>query len=121
MTLALLVSGLVLVLLNDDLGATKVVEHLCGHLNLRKRRGVGGDLVTINEQHCVELNDTRLVGFYTVHRDDGANLDLFLATTCAHDCVNHFLPASFMETNHRLSSENFVLIRKTDARTKVQE
>ena len=89
MALALLVPGLVLELLDDDLRSTQVAEDLGGHLDLRERLGVVRDRVTVDEQHGGELDVAVFVGLDAVENDDRADLDLLLTTTGAHNCVNH--------------------------------
>jgi hypothetical protein len=54
--LALLVSGLVLELLDHDLGAAEVVEDLGRDRHLCERLGVGGDLLAIDEEDRDELD-----------------------------------------------------------------
>ena len=56
---------------------------------LRERRGVVRDLVTVNQQHGCKLDIAVFVGLDAVENDNGADLDLFLPTTGAHNCVNH--------------------------------
>src|SRR5215203_26840 len=88
--LALLVAGLVLELLDHDLGAAEVVQHLGRHRDLRERLGVGGDLLAIDEEDRGELDVAVLVSLDAVHRHDGADFDLLLPTAGAHYCVNHY-------------------------------
>src|SRR3954454_15419980 len=87
--LALLVAGLVLELLDVDLRAAEILQDLGGHGDLGQGVGVGGDLVTVDQQHRRELDLAVLAGLDTVHRHDGADLDLLLSATGAHNCVNH--------------------------------
>ena len=88
--LALLVPGLVLELLDDDLGTAEVFEDLSRDLDLCQGSSVRCDLVTINVEDGDELNRASLVSLDAVHRNDGADLYLFLASAGAHYCVNHF-------------------------------
>src|SRR3954462_7625476 len=88
-TLALLVTGLVLELLDDDLRAAKVSDDLGRHGHLRERLGVVRDGVTVDEQHRRELDVAIFVGLDAVENDNRADLDLLLPPTGAHDCVNH--------------------------------
>ena len=97
MALALLVPGLVLELLDDDLRAAQVAEDLGGDLDLRERLGVVRDLVAVDEQHGGQLDVAVLVGLDAVEDDDGADLDLFLPTTGAHNCVNHLVTLTLCE------------------------
>src|SRR5689334_9999369 len=48
--LTLVVAGLVLELVDTDLGALGVLEHLAGHRDLGQRRGVGGDGSAVDDQ-----------------------------------------------------------------------
>src|ERR1700751_1484688 len=50
MTLTLVVAGLVLELVDTDLGALGVLDHLAGHRDLGQRRGIRGDGGTVNDQ-----------------------------------------------------------------------
>src|SRR5450830_1847881 len=89
--LALLVSGLVLELLDDDLRTAQVTNDLGSHFDLRKRRSVVRDLVAIDEQHWCQLDVAVLVGLDAIEYDNRADLNLFLPTTGAHNCVNHLV------------------------------
>src|SRR5690606_38607379 len=91
-TLTLLVTGLVLVLLDDDLRAAEVAQNLGRDLHLRELRGVGGDRLAIDEEDGGELDLLALGRLDTVELDDRADLDLLLPATGAHYCVNHFTP-----------------------------
>jgi hypothetical protein len=72
--LALLVSGLVLELLDDDFRTALVSEHLRNNLDLGEGLGFVGDLVTINEEHRDKLDIAVFVGLDTVEYDDRADL-----------------------------------------------
>src|SRR5690554_2613933 len=91
-THAALVPGLVLVVLDDDLRAAQVAQHLGGDLDLRERLGLVSDLVAVNVKHGSQLDVAVLVCCDAVEYDDGADLYLFLPTTGAHNCVNHLEP-----------------------------
>src|SRR3954451_4852689 len=90
-TLALLVAGLVLVLLDDDLGALGGAEDLDGHGGLVQRLGVGGDLLAIDDEDDREVD--RLAGGRgdLVDLDDVAHGNLLLLGACAHDRVHRGL------------------------------
>ena len=87
--LALLVPGLVLELLDDDFRASEVADDLCGHLYLRESRRIMRDGVAVDQQYRHELDVAVFVGLDTVENYNAADLDLFLPTTGAHNCVNH--------------------------------
>jgi chromosome condensin MukBEF MukE localization factor len=87
--LTLLVTGLVLELLNNDLGATKVAYDLCGDNHVLQRLRAVRDGVTVNEEDGSQRNVAILVSLDAVEDDDCADLYLFLPTTGAHNCVNH--------------------------------
>ena len=89
MPLALLVPGLVLELLDDDLGSAQIGDDLGGHLDLGEVLGVVRDLVTVDVEHRRELDVAVFVGRDAVEDDDRADLHLLLAAAGAHDCVNH--------------------------------
>ncbi|CDJ99848.1 hypothetical protein MIC448_190004 [Microbacterium sp. C448] len=92
--LALLVTGLVLELLDDDLGAAQLAENLGGDGHLSQLVGVGGDVVSVDQEHRGQLDLVAELGLLTIEDDDRADLDLLLAATGAHYCVNHFTPVS---------------------------
>src|SRR6478672_1015259 len=91
-TLALLVPGLVLELLDDDLRAAEIAEHLGGHGDLRQLLRVGGDRVTVDVQNGGELDGAILARLDSIEDDDRADLDLLLPPTGAHNCVDHVSP-----------------------------
>ncbi|CAD5139612.1 protein of unknown function [Microbacterium sp. Nx66] len=101
--LTLLVAGLVLVLLDDDLRAAEVADDLSRDGDLRQRVGVGGHRGAIDEQHGGQLDLVALGSLNTVELNDGADLDLLLPATGAHYCVNHFIPVSLGSTRLRES------------------
>src|SRR4051812_45033715 len=91
-TLALLVAGLVLELLDDDLRAALVVHERrrdrdLGQVGGRVRHGVA-----VHEQHGREGQRAVLGRLLTVDDEDGSDLDLFLAPTGAHNRIDHFEP-----------------------------
>src|SRR5690606_5997498 len=93
-TLALLVASLVLVLLDDDLGAAELVQDLSGNRNLRELLSVGGHGVAVDQEERGELNRLALLRLLTIEGHDSADLDLFLPATGAHNCVDHVIPVS---------------------------
>jgi len=88
MTLAALVTGLVLVPLDHDLRAAKIVEHLSGDLNLCKLRGIGGDLIAVHEKEGGQIELAVGVTGHPIDGQDRTDLDLLLPAACAHYCVN---------------------------------
>src|SRR4051794_8446907 len=85
-TLALLVAGLVLELLDDDLGTLGGTEHLDGDAGLVEARG--GDLLAVDDHDDGErqrLADTRRD---LIDLDDVAHSNLLLLAASAHDCVH---------------------------------
>src|SRR5690606_28129909 len=87
--LALLVAGLVLVLLDDDLRAAEVIQNLGRDRDLRQRIGVGRHGVAVDEEDGGQLDRLTLGSLDTIERDDRADLDLLLPATGANNCVNH--------------------------------
>src|SRR6478735_10768666 len=85
--LALLVPGLVLELLDDDLRSALVADDLGGHLDLREGLLVVRDRVTVDEENGDQLDLVALLGLKAIEHDDRAHLDLLLPTTGAHNCV----------------------------------
>src|SRR3954466_4356575 len=65
-TLALLVPGLVIVLLDDDLRATQVFDDLRRHPDLGESLGVMRDGVDVDQQDRGQLNAEGMVGLYRV-------------------------------------------------------
>src|SRR5690606_14645854 len=73
--LTLLVSGLVLVLLDDDLRTAEVADDLGGHLDLGQLVGVGGHGGAVDEKHCGQFDLLALGSLNTVELNDRADLD----------------------------------------------
>src|SRR5690606_769361 len=92
--LALLVAGLVLVLLDDDLRAAQVADALSRDLDLRQLVRVAGHRGAVDEKDGRKLDLLPLGSRNTVELNDRSDLDLLLPTTGAHYCVNHFIPVS---------------------------
>src|SRR6188768_3990570 len=90
-TLALLVTGLVLVLLDDDLGALGGAEDLDGHGRLAEGRGIGGDLLAVDGEHDGKRQRLADPGLHLVDLDDVAHGNLLLLGSCAHDRVHRGL------------------------------
>src|SRR5689334_20756235 len=84
--LALLVAGLVLVLLDDDLRALGGAEDLDGHGGLVEAGG--GDLVTVDDHDDGKGQRVAHAGGGAVDLDDVADGNLLLLAACAHDCVH---------------------------------
>src|SRR6476619_981057 len=90
-TLALLVPGLVLVLLDDDLRALGGAEHLDGHGGLVERLRVGGDGLAIDGENDGKGQRLAHLGRHLVDLDDVAHGNLLLLGACAHDRVHRGL------------------------------
>src|SRR6476469_7270971 len=88
-TLALAVAGLVLVLEDVDLGTLLVPHDLRRHRHLGQRLGVGGDLLTVDEQQRRQLDGRAGLRGEAVDDDDVAHRDLLLAAASLHDRVHH--------------------------------
>src|SRR3954470_19444756 len=86
MTLALLVAGLVLVLLDDDLGALGGGEHLDRDAGLVQAGR--SDLVTVDDHDHREGQRLADTGLDLVDLDDVAHGNLLLLAASAHDCVH---------------------------------
>ena len=71
-------------------GPRRSSEDLGGHGHLGERRGVVGDRVAVDEQHGASSMLPSLSALMRSSVDDGADLDLLLPATGAHNCVNHF-------------------------------
>ena len=71
-------------------GAAEVLNDLGRNRHLGELVSVAGDLVTVDEQHGGQNNLALVVCDDAVHRNDRANLDLFLPATGAHYCEYHF-------------------------------
>src|SRR5690606_20752598 len=80
-SLALAVPGLVLELENDDLRALLVPDDLCGDLDLRELRRVGGHLLPVNQKQRGQFDGIASVAGKSVDDDDVTNRNLLLAAT----------------------------------------
>src|SRR6478609_5758866 len=107
--LALLVAGLVLELLDHDLGAALFAEHLGSDGHLRELVDVGRDRVAVYEQNGGQFERVAHLRLLAVEDDDRSDLDLLLPTTGAHYCVNHFTPVSSGSARLRLLCETLSL------------
>src|SRR6478609_4732024 len=96
-TLALLVTGLVLVLLDDDLGALGGAEDLDGHSGLVQLGGVGGDVLAVDDEDHRKVHRLADTGLHLVDLDDVAHGNLLLGGACAHDRVHRGLLRRFSE------------------------
>src|SRR5512144_96233 len=90
-TLALLVTGLVLELLDDDLRALGGTEDLGRHGRLAQRAGVRGDLLTVDEQHHGKVDGVADLAGNLVDLDDVTDSNLLLLAATAHDRVHRGL------------------------------
>src|SRR5689334_4752725 len=90
-TLALLVTGLVLVLLDDDLRALGGPEDLSRHRRLAELGGLGGDLLTVDDHEHGERELLADRGLGLVDLDDVAHGNLLLSGASAHDRVHRGL------------------------------
>src|SRR4051812_37347683 len=93
--LALLVAGLVLVLLDDDLGALGGAEDLGGDGGLAELRGVGGDRLAVHDEDHRQGHRVAHLGRDLVDLDDVADGNLLLGGACAHDRVHRGLLRRF--------------------------
>src|SRR4051794_13774267 len=84
-TLALLVAGLVLVLLDDDLGPLGGAEHLDGHAGLVEAGR--GDRVAVDRHHDGQRQRVADGRIGLVDLDDVAHGNLLLLAASAHDRV----------------------------------
>jgi hypothetical protein len=88
-TLALLITGLVLELLDDDLRTTEVIEDLSRNSYLGQVRSGGGDLVTVYQEQCGQLNGAAGSTGDAVHGNEVSNGNLLLPAACADNRVHH--------------------------------
>src|SRR6476469_6651083 len=88
-TLALLVTGLVLELLDDDLRTTEVLEDLSRNSYLGQVRSCGGDLVTVHQEQRGQLNGAASSTGDAVQGNEVSNGNLLLAAACADNRVHH--------------------------------
>lgn len=87
--LTLLVTGLVLVFLDDDLGSTKVVQDLRRDGDLVEFLLIVGDGIAIDEEDGSEAHRVLRIARNAVDHNDRADLDLFLTSACANNRINH--------------------------------
>src|SRR3954452_17718180 len=90
-TLPLLVAGLVLELLDHDLGALGGTEDLRGDRRLVELLRIGGDVVTVDHEHDGQREGLAHTGRDLVDLDDIADGHLLLLGACAHDRVHRGL------------------------------
>ena len=88
-TLALLVACLVLELLDDNLRTTQVLEDFSRNSYLGQVSGGGGDLVTINQEQCGQLDGAAGSTGDAVQGNEVSNGNLLLAAACADNRVHH--------------------------------
>src|ERR1700757_2854409 len=85
--LALVVTGLVLELVDTNLGALGVLEHLTGHRDLGKRGGIGSDGGTVDDQ-CDRQRHLRAgLGVELLDLDDVSDRDFVLLAAGLDDCI----------------------------------
>ena len=83
MPLALLVTGLVLELLDDDLGTAEVLKDLSRNLYLGQVRSCRRDLVTVYQEQCGQLKGAAGSTGDAVQGNEVSNGNLLLAAACA--------------------------------------
>src|SRR3954465_11020657 len=91
-TLTLVVAGLVAELVNDDLGALAVLDHLGGDVGLGQRGGVSGDRLAVDEQERRERARVPGAGRPPVPGEGVADRDLVLVAAGANDRVHEDAP-----------------------------
>jgi hypothetical protein len=89
-TLALLVTGLVLELLDDDLRTTEVFEDLSRNRYLGQVRSSRRDLVTVYQEQCGQLKGAAGSTGDAVQGNEVSNGNLLLAAACADNRVHHW-------------------------------
>src|SRR6201993_5079493 len=86
-TLTLVVAGLVLELVDTDLGTLGVLEHLTGHRNLGQRGGVGGHGGAVDDQGDRQRHLRAGLGVELLDLDDVPDRDFVLLAAGLDDCV----------------------------------
>ena len=87
MSLPLVVAGLVLELVDTDLGALGVLEHLAGHRDLGQRRGIRGDGGAVDNQRDRQRHLRTGLGVELLDLDHVSDGDLVLLAAGLDDCV----------------------------------
>src|SRR3712207_147761 len=87
--LTLVVAGLVLELVDADLGALAVADDLAGHGHTGQRLRVAGDGVAVDQEQGREGDGVARLTHETVDREPVAHGHLVLPATGLHDCVHH--------------------------------
>src|SRR3954447_21813343 len=85
--LTLVVAGLVLELVDLELGALAVPDDLAGHGHLGEGRHVAGDGVPVDQEQRREGDGVARLTGEAVDREPIADSHLVLAATGLHDCV----------------------------------
>src|SRR3954471_2369912 len=86
--LPLVVAGLVLELVDVDLGALAVLDDLAGHGHLGQGRRIAGDGVTVDQQDRRQGDRVARGAGQAVDRERVAHGHLVLAATGLHHCVH---------------------------------
>src|SRR6516165_3674851 len=86
-TLTLVVAGLVLELVDTDLGSLGVLEYLAGHRDLGQRGGVGSDGGTVDDQGDRQRHLGPRLGFELLDLDHVSDGDFVLLAAGLDDCV----------------------------------
>jgi hypothetical protein len=85
--LALVITGLVLELVDTDLGTLGVLENLAGDSDLLQRLGVGGHLGAVDDQSDGQRHGAAWRDVELLHLDDVTGSDLVLLATGLDDRV----------------------------------
>src|SRR6476469_5556864 len=88
--LTLLVTGLVLELLDDDLRTTEVFEDLSRNRYLGQVRSSRRDFVTVHQEQCGQLKGAAGSTGDAVQGNEVSNGNLLLAAACADNRVHHW-------------------------------
>src|ERR1700757_4454206 len=86
-TLTLVVAGLVPELVDTDLGALGVLEHLAGHCDLGQCGGIGGHLGAIDHEGDRQRHVCTWLGVELLDLDHVSDGDLVLLAARLDDCV----------------------------------
>src|SRR6478752_10174003 len=89
-TLPLVIAGLVLELVDADLGALGVLEHLAGDGDLLQVLGGAGDLRALHDQGDRQRHFRAGLGVDLLDLDHVSDRDLVLLAACLDDCVRGF-------------------------------
>src|SRR3984957_1105093 len=95
MTLPLVIAGLVLELVDANLGALGVLQHLDGDRHLRELGSVGGDVRAVDDQRHRQRHLRAGFGLELLHLEHVAGGDLVLLAAGFEDCVGRHRVFSF--------------------------